>query len=110
MLACVCRPVSSSLPKGPPNGGNAPQKRTTAHYHQHHQQPSHHQQRQSVNDGGNVVTSEPRIATATIVKRKVNKSACDYMHGFLFQIFMILLHYFLDFSSYAFIKLFIFHS
>ena len=48
MLACVCRPVSSSLPKAPIS--SAPQKR----------QP-------------NVVTCEPRIATAKIIKKKVIK-------------------------------------
>lgn len=48
MLACVCRPVNSSLPKPPLS--SMPQKRP-----------------QQI-----VVTCEPRIATATIVKKKVN--------------------------------------
>lgn len=47
MLACVCRPVNSSLPKPPIS--SAPQKRPPI-----------------------VVTCEPRIATATILKKKVN--------------------------------------
>lgn len=47
MLSCVCRPVNSSLPKPPL--AMAPQKRSSI-----------------------VVTCEPRIATATIVTKKVN--------------------------------------
>lgn len=47
MLSCVCRPVNSSLPKPPL--AMAPQKRPSM-----------------------VVTCEPRIATATIVTKKVN--------------------------------------
>lgn len=46
MLSCVCRPVNSSLPKPPL--AMAPQKRPSI-----------------------VVTCEPRIATATIVTKKV---------------------------------------
>lgn len=81
MLACVCRPVSSSLPKGPSIGGSAaPQKRNATYY----QQQQHHHQHNQVMNGGNgtVVTSEPRIATATIVRKKVNVHSTLFMHCF----------------------------
>lgn len=61
MLSCVCRPVNSSLPKPPL--AMAPQKRPPI-----------------------VVTCEPRIATATIVTKKVNLHLLFYGHFFPFDL------------------------
>lgn len=74
MLACVCRPVSSSLPKAPPlascGAKQSPQNRTP-----------------------NVVTCEPRIATATILKRKVQIYFLDIV-CILFDMWLFFFKYF----------------
>lgn len=80
MLSCVCRPVNSSLPKPPL--AMAPQKRPSI-----------------------VVTCEPRIATATIVTKKVNlrfKSTnilCSNCTNFRLLCFLSIFLCLCDFSS-----------